>query len=128
MEVDGLIGAGGVVVGFLSTHDLTWRSTSPWSTNFEEMAKLSTHDLTWRSTVQRALERDVRKPFNSRPHMEVDSKFLYFFTVSAYFLLIYTQIIHYISFYVLYFFSFPPYCFILLVRIPRHFLFAAHSH
>ena len=72
MEVDGLIGAGGVVVGFLSTHDLTWRSTSPWSTNFEEMAKLSTHDLTWRSTVQRALERDVRKPFNSRPHMEVD--------------------------------------------------------
>ena len=134
----------------LSTHDLTWRSTyrvqmdintfkdfqlttshggrrHHTATAFSQFG-LSTHDLTWRSTTVRFHRLRFREPFNSRPHMEVDSKFLYFFTVSAYFLLIYTQIIHYISFYVLYFFSFPPYCFILLVRIPRHFLFAAHSH
>ena len=111
----------------LSTHDLTRRSTLSLQL-FSLNNFLSTHDLTRRSTADERIRLGDILTFNSRPHTEVDSKFLYFFTVSAYFLLIYAQIIHYISFYVLYFFSFPPYCFILLVRIPRHFLFAAHSH
>ena len=81
---------------FISTHDLTKRSTKKWVISIR-LSKISTHDLTKRSTrnmnfsismhiFQLTTSRRGRlsgrcgmdrwKYFNSRPHEEVDTSFL----------------------------------------------------
>ena len=56
----------------LSTHDLTKRSTCRLIWVLFHQTDLSTHDLTKRSTHTRSEIADCLKPFNSRPHEEVD--------------------------------------------------------
>ena len=60
-------------LGCLSTHDLTWRSTARYDCRLYR-CQLSTHDLTWRSTGRALRFLIPLCSFNSRPHMEVDSR------------------------------------------------------
>ena len=60
----------------LSTHDLTWRSTQEHEKP-STRSLLSTHDLTWRSTINTITPVNFTRPFNSRPHMEVDNQHHY---------------------------------------------------
>ena len=55
----------------LSIHDLTRRSTTIRQ-QFWTWRSLSIHDLTRRSTRREVVKWKGRKPFNSRPHKEVD--------------------------------------------------------
>ncbi len=92
-------------VGGLSTHDLTWRSTD-CDMQCRFSLNLSTHDLTWRSTANFSI---------FSPH----SPIFYHFMHKLYIIF---------SFMYRIFSLFPPFSFILLVRISRYFLFAPHSH
>ena len=56
----------------LSTHDLTQRSTGA-PAGKQRAYDLSTHDLTQRSTLLFYYIHNTIKPFNSRPHAEVDA-------------------------------------------------------
>ena len=89
---------------------------------------LSTHDLTRRSTV---LLDPVRLLFwffqLTTSHGGRQQISLFFHRVRIFFINLCTNnTLYFLLCIILLLFS--PYCFILLVRIPRHFLFAAHSH
>ena len=68
------------VIGYhiLSIHDLTRRSTNNIEAVGTKVA-LSIHDLTRRSTVKMGCSWQWTHTFNSRPHEEVDSKYLQYF-------------------------------------------------
>ena len=74
MEVDYQSAISTTCVRMLSTHDLTRRSTIGIVARLS-YCKLSTHDLTRRSTAQELENMGPQKPFNSRPHTEVDQYF-----------------------------------------------------
>ena len=62
----------------LSIHDLTRRSTESAGSG-SDRADLSIHDLTRRSTLPQMMILKAIRSFNSRPHEEVDSKYLQYF-------------------------------------------------
>ena len=95
----------------LSIHDLTRRSTA-FPSQVARPVPLSIHDLTRRSTCFTPSIIDRDRTFNSRPHKEVDSKYLQYFVNNwlnywllhlkhNFFLPLYTQIFYHHFYYLL---------------------------